>query len=472
MIFLMATSTVLLVVLQALWLRGAYNEERESFRKETNGLFRETIFSMHDSLIGRKIRPVHPDSAARVFRTEEDRVRVFQRQQAPPLHDSIFDFSRGKEARIQVIFEPAEKDSMEMPLGPIVRRIEGDNRSQVFIVRIGPDSLQKDSIEKRFGQALVSAGVSIPFTVHTSHSSPAAPRQIYGPGRFISETVRIGPLNEYTVSFSGLDVFLLKKIAPQILFSIFLTLLTAISFYVMYRSVRSNQKLMDLKNDFISNVTHELKTPVATVSVALEALRNFNALRDPQRTAEYLDIAQNELNRLTLMTDRILKTSVFEINGLNPRMEEVDVAGLVDEVISSMRVLFEKRRFTVDVSKTGADFRIRGSADDLKNVFFNLVDNAIKYSPDGATLTIRVAENPHSVAVTVTDTGCGIAPEYHKKVFEKFFRVPTGDLHNTKGYGLGLSYAASVVSRHDGKIALESTPGEGSSFTIDLPKAK
>jgi two-component system phosphate regulon sensor histidine kinase PhoR len=238
---------------------------------------------------------------------------------------------------------------------------------------------------------------------------------------------------------------------------------------VMYKNLRAQQKLMQIKNDFISNVTHELKTPVATVSVALEALKNFNALDDPKRTSEYLDIAQNELNRLTLMTDKILKTSVFEDKGVELKIEVVDLDVIISQVLASMKLVFEKRNTILNYSKTGTSFSLGGSREHLTNILYNLVDNGLKYSPEKSVLDIRLTNAGGKMQLVVRDEGIGISREYQKKIFEKFFRVPSGDVHNIKGYGLGLSYVASVVKSHGGEIFVESEPGKGSAFTIILP---
>jgi two-component system phosphate regulon sensor histidine kinase PhoR len=227
---------------------------------------------------------------------------------------------------------------------------------------------------------------------------------------------------------------------------------------------------MEIKNDFISNVTHELKTPVATVSVALEALKNFNALDDPQKTKEYLDIAQRELNRLTLMTDKILKTSVYEGQGIKIKYETIQFDDLIDEILSSMKLVFDKKQTQVRFEKIGSEFTMQGSLEHLTNVMYNLIDNALKYGREESSLKIELESLPGELLLKVRDSGMGIPQEYQKKIFEKFFRVPSGDVHNIKGYGLGLSYVSSVIEGHDGKITVESTPGVGSCFIIRLPK--
>jgi len=279
----------------------------------------------------------------------------------------------------------------------------------------------------------------------------------------------MGPIHAYAAVFPAMRVNVLKKIAPQILFSGFLTIITIAAFVVMYRNLRSQERLMEMKNDFISNVTHELKTPIATVSVALEALKDFHGLKNATRTAEYLGIAQHELNRLSLMTDKILKASSFEQQGVTFIPGVVRLDEVVKQVVQSLTVVLEKNHLTTTLHLDGSHFEITGSDMHMTNVVYNLLDNAIKYSPVNREIKIDLNEAGHEVTLMVSDQGIGIEPLHHKRIFEKFFRVPSGDVHNTRGYGLGLNYVADVVRSHGGAVTVESNPGEGSCFTIRLP---
>src|SRR4030095_4866852 len=229
------------------------------------------------------------------------------------------------------------------------------------------------------------------------------------------------------------------------------------------------RKLTQLKNDFISNITHELKTPIATVSVAIEALKNFNALQDPKRTQEYLEISGNELQRLSLLVDKVLKLSMFEKQQIELKEESFDLKQLTDEVVASMRLQFEKYNAHVDVKTNGNSFLIKADRLHVTSVLFNLLDNALKYSKANPSIQVELKEHVGEIELSVTDNGIGISAEHQKRIFEKFFRVPAGDTHNVKGYGLGLSYVAYVVQRHKGSIDLESQPGIGSRFIIKLP---
>jgi two-component system phosphate regulon sensor histidine kinase PhoR len=263
----------------------------------------------------------------------------------------------------------------------------------------------------------------------------------------------------------------LHKMWPQFLFSVLLVGLTALSFVLLLRSLIQQRKLTKIKNDFISNITHELKTPIATVSVAIEALRNFDALHDPERTKEYLAISSNELQRLSFLVDKVLKLSMFEKHQVELKEEAVDLAALVKEVVGSMKLQFEKYRAQINVQLQGYRFGITADRLHITSVLFNLLDNALKYSKDNPSIRIELKDESEQIFLLVTDNGIGIPAEYHKKIFDKFFRVPSGDTHNVKGYGLGLSYVSYVIQRHYGSIEVESQPGIGSRFIIKLPAA-
>ena len=286
-------------------------------------------------------------------------------------------------------------------------------------------------------------------------------------------------LNEVTIGFARpvkykLELgntmpFLLKRISLPIIFSFILLGISILSFTLLYRNMQQQRRLAELKNEFISNITHELKTPIATVGVAIEALKNFNALQDPQRTREYLDISSNELQRLSLLVDKVLKLSMFEKKEIELRIETLDLTTLAEEVEASMRLQLEKQHAQLTLTHSG-DTTLQGDRLHLLSVIFNLVDNALKYSTGAPSIQIELTGTEKDVQLSVKDNGIGIASEYQEKIFEKFFRVPTGDTHNAKGYGLGLSYAAHVVKKHGGIISVDSQPGLGTRFTVIIPR--
>jgi signal transduction histidine kinase len=253
--------------------------------------------------------------------------------------------------------------------------------------------------------------------------------------------------------------------------SVLLVAFIAITFLFLYRNLLSQRRLALMKNDFISNITHELKTPIATVNVAIEALRNFDALQSPERTKEYLDISAAELKRLSLLVDKVLKLSMFENKEIELQKENFDLKQLIEEVMYSMRLQFEKQGADISFKSIGPDFTINADRLHITSVIYNLFDNSLKYSKGNPIINIELASISNEMILSVADKGIGIATDYAGKIFDKFFRVPSGDHHNIKGYGLGLSYAAEVVRKHNGTIDLETELGKGSRFTIKLPKA-
>jgi two-component system phosphate regulon sensor histidine kinase PhoR len=275
----------------------------------------------------------------------------------------------------------------------------------------------------------------------------------------------------YHLQISNSFSYLINRILAPILLSVFLVAFTIVSFLVLYKNLLHQRRLADIKNEFISNITHELKTPIATVSVAIEALRSFNASMNAQKTKEYLDISANELQRLSLLVDKVLKLSMFENREVDLKYESLDMKDLVEEVTSSMRLQSEKHKAIVQVQTEG-DTTFEGDRLHMVSVVYNLLDNALKYGNGAPEISIKVSGNENKISLKVKDNGIGVPPEYKNKIFEKFFRVPTGNLHNAKGYGLGLSYVAHVIEKHNGSIHVDSIEGEGSKFDITLPKQR
>ncbi|HEY5822734.1 MAG TPA: HAMP domain-containing sensor histidine kinase [Cyclobacteriaceae bacterium] len=482
-LLLMISSILLLLVLQFFWLRGSYEKAFLDLRRESNILFRNTVFSLRDSALIKNIETVPGDSG---FTIKEKDIRTM-----PP--DSVIKYFnlREKNSSIQVFITSdgtKSRDSITTVLKPMVNRFHMGKFSgkNSFIVRLGPDTINIDTAQYNYKIALTKGDIDLPFKIKLlKNNHSGLPRRDH----FIEEGepeeerpirrnsfsdslhtdfVRINPLHRYTASFGHVRGFILKAITPQILFSLFLTLITSAAFLLLYRSIRAQQRLMELKNDFISNMTHELKTPISTVSVALEALKNFKGIDNPKLTSEYLDIAQHELNRLTMLTDKVLKTSLLE-NHVEFIPETVDLESTTEQVLNAMRLVFEKQKATVAFEKNGSNFTIKGSEVHLTNVIYNLLDNALKYSFSSPSLLVTLESKVGKIIFSIKDNGIGIAPEFRSKIFEKFFRVPSGNVHNTKGYGLGLNYVHNVVKSHKGKIEVKSEEGKGSTFIITLP---
>lgn len=456
---------VLLLVLQGFWLRSVYHDEQQRLSKDLNTLFREVVFSMSDSLFKKNIN---------AFPAEESFARIEWRDSLKITSSGII--KKGlklsdsqKRANIQVFVSGQNrKDSLDDFLKPLAEKIKGNKGNRAFYINLTDEMLSEKDVRKKFLDTLKKSNLPIEFSI--TSLAPAINFRKHMPVH--DEQFVLTPAGGFKSDFRGLNGFILKRMTPQILFSVFLTALTSISFLMLYRNIRAQQRLAELKNDFISNMTHELKTPVTTVGVALEALKNFKGLENPTLTQEYLTIAQNELSRLSLLTDKILKTAIFENKGVDFQPEVVDLEKIIEQVLGSMKLVFAKNNAKISFEKTGSDFQLQGSTVHLTNVVYNLLDNALKYSLQSPEIKIKLIELGTGITLSVQDNGIGISPEHKKKIFEKFFRVPTGDVHNNKGYGLGLSYVDSVVKAHKGTIEVKSEIGKGSTFVIALKKSE
>jgi len=283
--------------------------------------------------------------------------------------------------------------------------------------------------------------------------------------------VQLNPVRETAVvaSFRPPRAFVLGRLAGSLAGSALLLGLTTSCFALMLSTILRQKRLSEVKSDFINNMTHELKTPLATVSAAVEALQSFGALADAQRTATYLSLARQELHRLAELIDKVLHAAVAERPGHTLQLypERLCPAELVAELVQRHKLQAAKDvYFTTYLSPTDillADrLHLAGALD-------NLLDNAIKYAGAGVRIGLRSEVVAGGWQLTISDNGPGIAADYREAIFEQFFRVPTGNLHPVKGFGLGLYYVRQVVAAHGGRVHVRPAPGGGSAFVVWLP---
>lgn len=443
---------------QYYWLQKAFEREKRNLEMRTGYLFRESIYNLQAEKL--KLDRLVNDSlpATKIF---VDRGRINELRMRPGPDDKMINITN-------VLIEKAKDSSGRAYVikgGDTMHMSLRRNRLMQFVFDVESlqDSIRIKEVETEFAKRLDKDNITVPFTISripTPEKEEKVPNIV---------TLGFSKPITYHLDLGNPTGFLLKRLLAPILFSIFLIGFTILSFSLLYRNLLRQRRLADIKNEFISNITHELKTPIATVSVAIEALRSFNANMDPERTKEYLDISANELQRLSLLVDKVLKLSMFEKKEIELKYEDLDMKEMVKEVTSSMRLQFEKHHAEVHVNANG-DTKLEGDRLHLVSVIFNLLDNALKYSNGKPVIGINIKTVENKLHLDISDSGIGIPAEYQNKVFEKFFRVPTGNLHNAKGYGLGLSYVAHVVNRHKGSIRVDSAEGNGTTFSISLPK--
>ena len=238
--------------------------------------------------------------------------------------------------------------------------------------------------------------------------------------------------------------------------------------YSVFTIIRQ-RKLSELKNDFINNMTHEFKTPISTISLACQALSDNDIPRSNEMYEDYIHIIGDENHRLGEMAEKILQTAILEKGSLHLRPETIDVHKLIDDAIHKIAIQIEIRDGVISQSLKAEHALIKADKVHLSNVIFNLLDNANKYSPRKPQIMVSTSDAENGIFIGIHDKGMGISKPNLKRIFEKLYRVPTGDVHNVKGFGLGLSYVKFIVEKHGGSITVESEPGKGSTFTLFLP---
>lgn len=473
---LMIATIAIIACFQVYWLARLFQDERQGLKKEADVIFRESIYNL-------QMQQFKNDSFFNgMFPANKflmDAMNVIKQRARGPLANKMVitmsnSFSRSTDStkKDSAVFHSTVPEN-----GVSIPRTEKPGEFSRIIIRSSMgDSVSIAQLDSAYRHDLQKAKIDVDFKI--------VAKPIKGDPRLFSDSANAEKLhtNFVVVGFSKPQAYqaqlgspfnyLLGKITYPILVSLLLITLTCVSFIFLYRNLLAQQRLTGIKNDFISNITHELKTPIATVNVAIEALRSFNAMDNPARTKEYLDISSAELQRLSLLVDKVLKLSMFENRDIELKRETFSMKQVIDEVLQTMQLQFNKARASVRFATEGEDFTIEADKLHITSVIYNLLDNALKYSPADPEIGIVLANRGNFLQVRITDKGIGIPKEYQHKIFDKFFRVPHGDQHNIKGYGLGLSYVSHIVKKHHGYIEVESEEGKGSTFVINLPVAE
>jgi two-component system phosphate regulon sensor histidine kinase PhoR len=260
-------------------------------------------------------------------------------------------------------------------------------------------------------------------------------------------------------------------IVPSVIFSLMLLVTFIFTLYIVFRQ----KKLSEMKNDFINNMTHELKTPVSTISLASQMLKDSDITKSPDVFKHISGVINDETKRLGFLVEKVLQMSLFERQKATLKLKEVDANDLLAGIANTFTLKVGKYGGTIDIDLKAEKSMIYVDEMHLTNVLFNLMDNAVKYRRQGTPLKLiaRTWNENGKLLISVEDNGIGIKKEYLKKIFDRFFRVPTGNVHDVKGFGLGLAYVRKMVEDHSGNIRAENGPGNiGTKFIITLPLIK
>ncbi|WP_064196164.1 MULTISPECIES: sensor histidine kinase KdpD [Emticicia] len=338
------------------------------------------------------------------------------------------------------------------------------------------ERLDRQSLDTLLKKELRSRGITIPYQhgvkngsnmIFSSFAVNYTPELIKKAYKVLLFPNDLQPHNHFLyVYFPDTQSFILRNMWSVFLSSALLLLAVGGIFYSSISTMMKQKKLADIKNDFINNMTHEFKTPISTISLAVEVMKDSDVKKDAGKMNRYLNIIQDENRRLGTQVEKVLQMALLDKGEVKLRMGEVDVHETIEQVLTNLSVQIEQKNGIVNLELEAENSEIIADEVHLTNIIYNLLDNANKYSPENPVITIRTENVGNLLKVSIADKGIGMSKDQVARIFERFYRVPTGNLHDVKGFGLGLSYVKKMVELHNGQIFVESKLGEGSKFEI------
>lgn len=295
---------------------------------------------------------------------------------------------------------------------------------------------------------------------------------LYAPSGSAAENLALDEmLNVLVIDWKTVAI---KSLRLRFGLAILFTIIIIMAFALTVRTILRQKKLGEIKNDFINNMTHEFKTPLATISLAVDAMKNERVLQDKEKIGYFSSIIKEENQRMNRQVETILKASQLDKQEVDLNLKPLHVHDVIKNVVDNFALQLEEKQGQAEVLLNASNDLINADEVHFSNLVNNLIDNAVKYSKENTPLRVKITtqSNDKSLIMRVEDNGIGMNKETVKRVFERFYRAHTGNIHNVKGFGLGLSYVKTMVQAHDGTISVDSTLGKGSTFIVTLPLKK
>ncbi len=522
-VVLLSISMLSVLLLQAFWISNFYTQKQEEFRRsvyEALGNINARLNEMdHLNFIKKSVNPIKTANTKIIADTKaklkaKNRSKAKTKASATNSNIRIMTSSQGsmnvranvgidimKELSIDTLFDRQEiiisdstisinqnnstllinksktkiapdKDEIDQLLNKMLMEIKTIDVSPI-------EEIKADSLQRLIRKEFDALGMFMPFEFLLKKQDTAT-------GKIIAQSAHYkDDASSYKSDLSDKRVFsdhtylylqvpqegdyVFARMKNLIVLSAVFSLLMVLVFYLTLRSIMRQKKLGDMKNDFINNMTHELKTPIATISLAIDAISNPQIKNDHEKFGQYTAILKEENQKLNAHVEHVLQMARLDKGELQLQYTVVDLNRLVQASVSSYQLQIDRVKATVDVHLFRPSLQIKADEFHIATVINNLLDNALKYSQEPCHIHISTKRQGQLAVLTISDNGIGIDESLHKKIFEKFYRVQGGNLHDSKGFGLGLSYAKSIVEKHGGSIELKSLKGKGSEFIIKLP---
>ena len=338
------------------------------------------------------------------------------------------------------------------------------------IVSLTSDSLQLRKIDSIFNEEIKLKNLDINFQLDLSfketHTDSIESKIIDSSDLYtISKSPFLPPHSSLSVGFSNSTKEILKRNLTGILISVLLVLAVISCLFYLLKIIKHQKQIAEVKNDLISNITHEFKTPIATIGVALESIKNFDVINDKEKTQSYLNMSSNQLSKLNLMVEKLLETAALDSESIELNKDTHNIIGLIETLINKHKLSTEKE-IVFNSELTNLEAKV--DLFHFENAINNVLDNAIKYG--GEKISIELSKYSNAFVISISDNGNSLTNSSKQKIFEKFYRVPKGNTHDVKGFGIGLYYTKKIIEKHNGAIDLELNNG-WITFKITMPNA-
>ncbi len=416
---------------------------------EENYKLTSSLFDM--GLDSVTVKNILGNSSLKVFKNEDFKDKDLDKNKNPAfINSSLFEASRN-------YFDKSYKAYAKTI--PIYKRVSEKQISELLTRK-----LKEDNIDIDYEFAIYSNGLAT--KVHSDGFENNAESTFSIPV-FYDENNQSN--YKLLVNFPDDNKFILSSIIGMILLSIIFTLIIIIAYSSALYQLVKQRKISEIKTDFINNMTHEFKTPIATINLALDAIRNPKIIDDKEKVVRYLGMIKEENKRMHAQVENVLRISKLEKNELNISKDRVRLHDLIEEAITHVELIVEDRQGFIKTFLDADKSSVLANETHFTNVIVNILDNAIKYSPNAPKIEVYTENVGTNILLKIKDHGSGMSKAAQKKVFDKFYREHTGNIHNVKGHGLGLAYVKRIVEDHQGHIKVESEKDKGSTFIIKLP---
>ena len=441
-----AIAIVFITVFQGYWLFTVYQSKREIMLQESENILKKAILEYETKIIQNQILS-STEGSPEIDDVTRNLLNALKNSRNLSVKISV----EGQQFNDSLSREAMEKLTQRQVIAP------NDKSKKVY-------AAIKDEMLATFGQ--MKFGV----THYNKEASDWYPlRKIeYGTA---TEQVRseMDSKQYYEIRFEDINSILVKEMIPSLLLSLIYILTCGTAVVLLIFNVDKSRKLMQQKDNFTNNMTHEFKTPMATIYAAIEALDTYNVLDDKEMTKEYLAIMKTDLNRLMSMTDSILFNAKMSDGELSLKFEKVNLTPFTESIVENLKHVLEKKNASVTILSEDNSLSIMADTEHFGNVFRNLIDNSIKYSKEDAVIKISISKEGTFAKILFSDEGIGIPQKYKNEIFKPYFRVQENDVYTVKGYGLGLSYIHQIILLHSGEITLSGKETKGTTFEILIP---